>query len=117
MNRSSLRLIITVLTISTATIHLGLAPLIRDDLPGLFIPFILNGIGYLVLLWALLRPPAFLAGRSTLVHLAFIAFTLMTIVMYFVFNGFKLDDYLGLLDKFVEILLVIALVFHLRQSA
>lgn len=112
MKRSTLNWVIAILTIITAVIHLGLAFI----LTGAFqILFILNGIGYLVLLWALLRPPAFLAGRSNLVHYLFILFTAVTIIGYFVVNGFKPGDYLGLLDKLVEVLLIAALFLRLRS--
>ncbi len=114
MNRSTLRTAITILTLITAVLHLGLAFVNHGTLQ---IMFVLNGIGYLVLLWALLRPPAFLHDRSMLVHLAFIAFTLVTIIGYFVVNGFKADDYLGLFDKLVEVLLVVAIFLDMRQSS
>lgn len=113
MNRSTLNWVIAILTIITAVIHLGLAFVIDGTLQILFV---LNGIAYLVLLWALLRPPAFLEGRSNLVHYLFILFILVTIVGYFVVNGFKPDDYLGLFDKLVEVLLVVALFLHLRST-
>jgi hypothetical protein len=114
MNRSTLRIAITILTLITALIHLGLAFVLDGTMQILFI---LNGIGYLVLLWALLRPPAFLQGRSMLVHLAFMGFALVTIIGYFVTNGFIADDYLGLFTKVVEILLVAALFLHMRQDS
>jgi hypothetical protein len=116
MNRVTLRWLIGILTLITAAIHLGLAFVLEG---GMQILFILNGIGYLVLLWALLRPPAFLAGYNTLVHYAFMLFTLVTIVGYFVVNGFALFDpghVIDLVDKVVEVLLLIALFLHLRQS-
>jgi hypothetical protein len=113
MNRSTLRIAITILTLITAVVHLSLAFVLEGTMQILFI---LNGISYLVLLWALLRPPAFLRDKSTLVHLAFIAFVLTTIIGYFVVNGFKADDYLGLFDKLVEVLLVISLFLHMRQN-
>lgn len=116
MNRSTLRLIIAILTIITAVIHLGLAFVLTGTMQ---IMFILNGIGYLVLLWALLRPPAFLEGYSTLVHLAFMLFTAVTIVGYFVVNGFAIFEpghIIDLIDKVVEVLLLIALFLHWRAT-
>lgn len=114
MNRSTLRIAITILALITAVIHLGLAFVLDGTMQILFI---LNGIGYLALLWAFLRPPAFLQDKSMLVHLAFMGFAVVTIIGYFVVNGLKTDDYLGLFTKVVELLLVIALFLHMRQAA
>ena len=113
MSKSTLQLAITVLTLITAAIHLGLVFVLSGTMQ---IMFILNGLGYLVLLYALLRPPVFLQGRSSLVHYAFIAFASVTILGYFAVNGFKPDDTLGLIDKAVEILLVAALFLHLGKK-
>lgn len=116
MNRTTLSWIIAILTIITAVIHLGLAFVLEGTMQ---IMFILNGLGYLLLLWALLRPPAFLAGNSTLIHYLFMLFTLVTIVGYFVVNGFALFEpghLIDLIAKVVEVLLLIALFLHLRQS-
>jgi hypothetical protein len=113
MNQNTLRWIISILTLITAAVHLGLAFVLSGSMQILFV---LNGIGYLVLLWALLRPPAFLEGRSALVHYAFILFALVTIAGYFAVNGFKPGDYLGLFDKLVEVVLIVALFLHNRSS-
>lgn len=114
MNTSTLRLSIAILSIITALIHLGLAFVLTG---GMQIMFILNGIGFLVLLYALLRPPAALAGMRNLVHYALIALAGMTIIGYFAVNGFKPDDYLGLFTKLVEVLLAVAVFMHLRRTA
>lgn len=117
MSKTTLQLAITVLTLITAAIHLYLAPQLNEpDVKNLQIPFFLNGIGYLALLYALLRPPAFLQGRASLVHYAFIAFASVTILGYFAVNGFNPDDNLGLIDKAAEILLVAALFLHLGKK-
>lgn len=116
MDRNILRWIIIITTIITAIIHLGLAFVISGTLQILFV---LNGIGYLVLLWLLLRPPAFLSGQSTLIHWLFIAFTTATIIGYFVVNGFALFEpghLIDLIDKAVEVILVAALFLHWRQT-
>jgi hypothetical protein len=52
-----------------------------------------------------------------LVQLAFMGFALVTIIGYFVTNGFIAGDYLGLFTKVVEILLVAALFLHMRQDS
>jgi hypothetical protein len=54
MNTSTLRLAIAVLTVITALVHLGLAIVLTGTMQ---IMFILNGIGFLVLLYLMLRPP------------------------------------------------------------
>lgn len=116
MSTTTLGWIIAILTIITAVIHLALAFVLEGTLQ---IMFILNGIGYLVLLWALLRPPAFLQGYSTLIHIVFMLFTLVTIVGYFVVNGFVIFEpghIIDLVDKVVEVLLLIALFLHWRAS-
>lgn len=113
MNKNTLRWIIIILTLITAAIHLSLVFVLSGAMQ---IMFVLNGVGYLVLLWALLKPPAFLEGRSALVHYAFILFVVVTIAGYFVVNGIKPGDYLGLFDKLVEVLLVVALFLHNRSN-
>lgn len=113
MNQNTLRWIITITTLITAAIHLGLAFVLSGPMQILFV---LNGIGYLVLLWALLRPPAFLEGRSALVHYVFILFAVVTIAGYFVVNGIKPGDFLGLVDKLAEVVLIVALFLHNRSS-
>jgi 4-amino-4-deoxy-L-arabinose transferase-like glycosyltransferase len=114
MNTSTLRLAITILTVITALVHLGLAIVLTGNMQ---VMFILNGIGFLVLLYLLLRPPAGIAGLRNLVHYALIAFASVTIIGYFVVNGFKPDDYLGLFTKLVEILLVVTVFMHLRRTS
>lgn len=113
MSRSNLRLAIIVLTLITAAIHLGLTIVLSGAMQ---IMFVLNGVGYLVLMWALLWPPAFLKGMRDLVHYAFLAFTLTTVVGYFAVNGIK-ADVLGWTDKIVEILLMLAVWFHKDKAA
>lgn len=114
MDRSTLRIVISILTLITVAIHLGLVLVLEGSMQ---IMFVLNGIGYIGLLWAFLRPPAFLSGQTVLVHYAYIAFATVTIIGYFVVNGFKPDDFLGLADKLVEGLLVAALFMHLRKTS
>jgi hypothetical protein len=114
MSRSTLNWLISILTVTTAAIHLILAVL--DE--NFRILFTLNGIGYLILLWALLRPPAFLEARQSLMHAAFILFTAVTFIGYFVVNGLALFDpghTLDLVDKTVELILIGALIIRMRQ--
>jgi len=102
---------IIVLTVITAVVHLVIL-----NLGGLQPLFALNGIGYLALLWALFWPPSFLKGQSALVHYAFIAYTVLTIVMYFAqpsAGGFT--NPLGVVTKIDELLLAIGLYAHMRS--
>jgi hypothetical protein len=112
MSRATLRTAITVLTLITALIHLVLL-----NLGGKILPlFILNGLGFLALLYALLRPPAFLKGQTSLVHYAFIGYTAVTVIAYFALQGFGFSA-LGYFTKLVEVLLIGALWMHMRQAA
>ena len=71
------RVAIVLLTLVTAVIHIALGrPL-----------FILNGLGYIALLAAYLLPQPLFARRRALIRWAFIAYTVVTIVMYFVVHA------------------------------
>lgn len=116
MNRSWLRTAIVVLTLATAAIHFYLVPDV-----GLM--FVLNGLGYLALLVALLWPPAFLrswlAGRERWVHYAFIAYTAVTVLLWVAIGDKRFETFLGQIgwtDKIIEVLLIAALVLDLRQE-
>lgn len=112
MSRSTLRTSIIILGLITALVHLVILNIVylretgRPD-----ILFTLNGLGYLALLVALFGRIPFLANQRTLVHIAFIAYTAVTILGW-VFIGAR--GPMGYFDKFVEILLIIALYQHLR---
>lgn len=75
--------------------------------------FILNGISYLVLITALYLPP--LARFQRLIRWLLIIFAAVTFVLYFLVNGFHLDT-ISLIDKLVEIVLIILLLVADRQS-
>lgn len=116
MNRTALRAAIVILTLATAAIHFYLVP---DT--GLM--FVLNGLGYLALLGALLWRPAFLqswlAGRVRWVHYAFIAYTAVTILLWVAIGDKRFETFLGQIgwaDKIIEMLLIAALVLDLRQE-
>lgn len=96
---------IIILTIVTALIHLLLG--IGSEGAFRFI-FILNFLGYIALLAGLYFLPQ-LAGRRSLIRWAFIAYTAVTIVLYFVFNWPDVWGPMGLLDKAVEIILLVLL--------
>jgi hypothetical protein len=105
MNKSSLRTAIIILTVITALVHLSL------NFMGFDVLFTLNGIGYFVLLFAFLgRLP--IKFSKDLVYWGFIGFTVVTIIMFFVFNG---SGTLGYLTKVDEVLLVVALLMHGKE--
>lgn len=97
---------IVALTVITAVIHLFLG--ITSDMPMFLILFILNGIGYLVLIAALYFLKIFAANRN-LIRYALMAFTAVTLVLYFVFNWPNVWGPIGLFDKAVELVLIILL--------
>lgn len=110
------RTTITVLTLITALVHLVLLNYgIYQDKGSIDVLFTLNGLGYLALLWALFNPPAFLAGQSKLVHYAFMAYTLVTILAWVFLNG-DFSDLVGVGTKLVEVLLIVALWSHMGQT-
>ena len=96
---------IIILTALTALIHLALG-IGSGGSFGLL--FILNFLGYLALLAGLYFIPQ-LAGQRSLIHWAFIAYTAVTIVLYFVFNWPNVWGPAGLADKVIEIVLLILL--------
>jgi hypothetical protein len=74
--------------------------------------FILNGIGYLVLVIALYLP--LLSRFQRLIRWLLIIFAAATFTLYFLVNGFHLDT-ISLVDKIAEIALIILLLIHDRQ--
>jgi len=113
MNRSTLRLVIAILTVLTAIIHLGIgAATFAENLGRLLV---LNGIGYLALLAAFwLDIPK---GRGRTVAWVLIAYAAVTIVAYFVSWGVGgFSQPVGLLTKLIEVLLIVALFLHLRRA-
>ena len=94
-----LRLMIIILTVITALIHISL--LFPNTL------FILNGLGYLVLLAAYFLPLPVARDYPGLVRWIFIGFTAITIIAW-IFIGDK-TWWLGYVDKIVEIGLIASL--------
>ena len=76
--------------------------------------FLLNGIGYLVLGIALYLPA--LSRFRPLVRWLLIIFATVTFILYFLFNGFRLDP-IAVIDKVAEIALIILLLVDRRQSS
>jgi hypothetical protein len=76
--------------------------------------FLLNGIGYLVLVTALYLPQ--LRQYQPIVRWLLIIFTAVTVIMYFAIVGLRINP-VGLLTKAVEIALIILLLIDGRGSA
>jgi hypothetical protein len=106
-NLSSRQKAIVGLSVATAVIHLIMAILSRDDTMFLVL-FLLNGIGYLVLIAALYFLPQTAGQRST-VRWVLLAYTAVTFVLYFVFNWPDIWGPVGIVDKVVELILIILL--------
>lgn len=99
------RLGIILLTLATAFIHLYLVmELWANGMSGTM--FILNGLGYLGLLGALFLPLPFLERFRSFVRIAFILYTLVTIIAWVAIGQ---RSAIGYIDKVVEIALVILL--------
>lgn len=112
MNCSSLRIIMIILAVITAAIHLFLGVRFIGD--GFFgVLFILNGIGFLGLLFLVLRPVAFLVGREALLHYVLMGFAAVTILAWLVMNG-DFTDLVGMFTKIVELLLIVVTWLHLQ---
>jgi hypothetical protein len=114
MSKSTLKVFILIFALITALVHLVVLniPFIQDKgSPDLL--FTLNGLGYLGLLAAFFFNIPFLAGRRRLVQYAFIAFTAVTIIAWIPIGA---RDLVGYGTKLDEVLLIIALILHLRAE-
>ena len=104
----ALQIGIILLTIATALVHLGLGistPLVM---------FILNGIGYLVLVAALYLPIPQLVPYRALIRWALVAFAAVTIVGWILIGDKTLI--IGYPTKVVEVILIVLLVMEARQK-
>jgi hypothetical protein len=99
---------IILLTVATAFIHLFLAfsALSQGDMTTLMM-FLLNGVGYLVLLAAYYLPLPFARDHHGLVRWAFIAFTAVTIIGWVAFGARNTIAYV---DKLAEVAIIVLLV-------
>ena len=108
MKRNSigtLQIGIILLVIATAAIHLSLG------IPDFLVMFILNGIGYLVLVTALYLPQ--LQRYRRLIRWALIAFAAVTIVGWIAIGA---RTTIGYLDKVIEVALITLLMIEMRQD-
>ena len=101
-----LRVGVTVLTVGTALIHLYLGLL------G-FPLFILNGLGYLGLLAALILPIPVISGYRSLTRWVLVGYTALTIFLWILVGA---RNAIGYTDKIIEIVLVALLVLEARRS-
>jgi len=104
MSKQTLRYAILVLGLITGVIHTIVLPLLGFE--WLLMP--LNGLGFLVLTGVVFFDPAFLSGQRKLIIYLFLAYTLVTIVGFFLLNSPPFDP-IGIVTKVDEALLIVAL--------
>ena len=110
MSRSSLRIVILLSALFTGLVHLVLLSIQLGSPSPIFI---LNGLGYLVLLGLFWFNPSFVAGRRTLFHYAFMAYAAVTILLWIPAGQRDLTAYL---TKASEVVLIVALWANLRAE-
>jgi hypothetical protein len=102
---AALQIGIIVLTLGTALIHF------RLNFPDPV--FILNGLGYLALLAALILPVPQLANRRNVVRWVLVGYTALTIFLWILF-GLRVP--IGYADKVIEVALIVLLLLDARRS-
>lgn len=100
---SILQIAIIILTFGTAFTHISL------NFPDLV--FILNGLGYLGILYMLFAPS--MEPARPMIRQALIVYTILTIVLWV---GFGARSNLGYFNKANEVLLLIALLLEGRRG-
>ena len=103
MSKSNLRIAILVLGLVTGVIHAIILNIVEFNSMML-----VNGLGFFVLTWATYVNPKFLAGKGKLVAYLFMAYTLVTIIGFFLINQPPYGP-LGIIAKVDEVLLLVAL--------
>ena len=104
--------VIAALVVMTAVVHL---------MVGIEAPLLLaNGVGYLAILAVLyLLPVNFRGGLRVPLYWLLIAYTLITIISFFVFHPGGMEDgsldWLGLVTKAAEVILVVLVLVDWRQ--
>jgi hypothetical protein len=101
-----LRIGVIVLTIGTALIHIYLG------LQG-FPLFILNGLGYLVLLAALTLPISRLSGYRNLTRWVLVGYAALTIFLWILVGA---RNSIGYTDKIIELALISVLLIQARRA-
>src|SRR5689334_55882 len=105
---------IIVLTLITASTHLFLSTLPDEELRTWFL---FNGLGYLTLLAAFFLPQ--LARLHSFIRLILMAYTLLTIILWFFFGSpseGKLDPF-DVVIKLIEAALIVLLLIDSRRNA
>ena len=103
MSKKTLQYGIFVFGLITGVIHAVILNLV--ELNWLML---LNGLGFFVLTWAVVANPGFLAGQRKAIFYLFMAYTLVTIVGFFVLNKPPYGP-LAIIAKIDELLLIVAL--------
>ena len=103
-----LMVLVIALTVATALIHLLLGLSYGMGL------FVLNGIGFLGLLLLMYAPVDALRPVQPAVRYVLIAYTALTLVLYFVMAGQA--DPLALITKAIEALLILCLVVEALRA-
>ena len=114
-NPKTLRILILVFGLVTALVHLWLFynGLARGR-PSY--QFLANGVGYLILLGAFFFTQSSTDQVRRLVHYLLMAFAAGSVVAWIVVNGGRFLLALSLIDKAIEILLIVTLWLHLRLT-
>ena len=94
----------------TAFLHLGIG--LRGDTL-----LMLNGFGYLALVYALLLPLPFFIAKQVWTQWLLLGYTSVTFVGYFLIHGLVLSDLIGLFTKILELGLIFFLFKRMRQSS
>ena len=98
------QIVIVALTVITALLHLVLGLGMLGDTLGIL--FILNFVGYIVLVAALYFVPQ-LADRRSLIRYALIAFTAVTVLAWVFMEGIR--GPVAYVDKVIEVVLIVLL--------
>jgi hypothetical protein len=102
---SPIQIGIILLTVATAIIHLALG------IPDVMMMFILNGIGYLVLVTALYLPQ--FKQDNKWVRWALIAFTAVTVIGWVAIG---MRTVIAYIDKLIEVALIALLFVEMRKK-
>lgn len=121
MTKARLQWAVIGLTGFTALVHLflGLTNL-SGPIQTLGIMWLLNGIGYLVLLGGVTGQTPVLKNNKPLAHYALMTYAGITIVAYFLVSGVLRGEplgWLGPIDKLAEVLLIMATYLHLNPTS
>lgn len=112
-DQPSIRWLIIILTLITAAIHLFLGITgLGSPMGTLAVLFILNGLGYLVLLGALMMTTSPLGLSRSLIGYVLMGYAALTLILYFVMNGFHFGG-AAIVAKLDELLLIIALFIYI----